>query len=474
MDQKKTPLFEALKNHVQKSPFSLHVPGHKSGTVFSEKALLYYKEILSLDVTELTGLDDLHEPTGAIFEAEELLSNLYGSYKSFFLVNGSTVGNLSMVLSVCGANDTVLVARNCHKSIMNALKIAGAKPVFLSPEFDTDVQVPTLVHEKDIIQAIEQFPNAKAVILTNPNYYGHTNELENVITYAHGKGIPVLVDEAHGAHFGVGQPFPESAVKSRADIVVQSAHKTLPAMTMGSYLHFQSDFISLERLEFYLKSLQSSSPSYPIMASLDLARSYLAEIKDQGVTELYNQIKEYHRHLSKIPQLSIVVPRDKKIVQDPLKILLQSRSSLSGYELQSLLEKNGIYTELSDALNVLCILPLAPQDLKRFTRRLGQVLAGVQSLNEEKRIVEFNKLESNFPHSYFELKSKKEKLVKIEESINQLSAETIIPYPPGIPLILQGEVITEAHLDQFMMLQRLGARFQGNGSTKNINIYDCD
>jgi lysine decarboxylase len=473
MDQTKTPLFDALTNHVQKSSMSLHVPGHKSGEVFLEKGLPYYKELLALDLTELTDLDDLHNPTGAIYEAEALLSDFYGSNKSFFLVNGSTVGNLSMVLAVCGGNDKVLVARNCHKSIINALKIAGAKPVFLSPEFDSNVQVPTFIDETNVMAAIDQNPGVKALILTNPNYYGHTYDLTRIITYAHKKGIPVLVDEAHGAHFGLGLPFPESAIHSGADIVVQSAHKTLPAMTMGSYLHFQSKIVSLDRLQFYLSSLQSSSPSYPIMASLDLARSYLAEKKEQGMMEVYKKIEELREDLSKMPNIAVVTPSDKRVVQDPLKLVMQTRCSLSGYELQAVLEKSGIYTELADPLNVLCILPLTHQDNKWFTQTMNKILSGLNPLHIEKRKTYYNRLESIFPYSYNELKSKTIKQVKIEESINQLSAETITPYPPGIPIILQGEYITEAHLDQLLLLRKLGARFQGSSSTENINIYEC-
>lgn len=474
MNQTNTPLFDALLQHTQKKPFSLHVPGHKSGEVFLEKGLPFFQKILTLDMTELTGLDDLHEPTEAIAEAELLLSELYGSTKSFFLVNGSTVGNLAMVLSTCHENDMVIVSRNCHKSIMNGLKLAGARPVFVSPEIDEVLHVPTYVSEKRMKEAIDQHPEAKVVIVTNPNYYGQTFDLTPIITYAHKKGIPVLVDEAHGAHFGIGASFPDSALKSGADIVVQSAHKTLPAMTMGSYLHFQSDLISIDKVKFYLQALQSSSPSYPIMASLDLARAYLANIKEKGTTIVMDSINQVKDQLRSIRQIEVVLSKDTNIKQDPLKLVLQSRTTSTGYELQALLEKEGIYTELADPSNVLCILPLETKHLSSMSEKIRYALRHLEVLPFKREAMEFEHVPSYFPYSYRELRSKKIKAVPVEEAIGQLSAETVIPYPPGIPLLLEGEKITITHLNQMRTLQEMGVRFQGTRLTTTLNIYECE
>ncbi|MBM6616223.1 aminotransferase class I/II-fold pyridoxal phosphate-dependent enzyme [Bacillus suaedaesalsae] len=471
MNQKSTPLFDSLKSHVKKTPVSFHVPGHKSGNLFLEKGLEFYKDILSIDVTELSGLDDLHQPEEAILKAELLLSNHYGSKKSFFLVNGTTVGNLAMILSVCSVNDTVIVSRNCHKSIMNGLMLTGAKPVFVGPNFDTDLQIATYVSEQTFKEAINQYPKAKAIIITNPNYYGQTFDLTNIISYAHEKGIPVLVDEAHGAHFGIGEPFPKSAIASGADIVVQSAHKTLPAMTMGSYLHFQSDLVSLEQVKMYLKTMQSSSPSYPIMASLDLARAYIATFKKEKVVKLVDTIEKWKDELSTIPQINIVNSKDPNITQDPLKVIMQTKTSLSGYELQSLLEEEGIYTELADPLNVLCILPLEVKQLHTISETIKDVLSHLPVI-QDKKSFPFHQITSDFPYSYWELKPKKTKWVTIEEGIEKLSAETIIPYPPGIPLLLYGERITHEHIRQMKRLKEMGAKFQGSNIIDKLNIIE--
>lgn len=470
MNHNRTPLFDVLRNHVQLKPTSLHVPGHKSGEVFIEKGLPVFKDILSIDVTELNGLDDLHHPGEAIREAEVLLSNHYGTAKSFFLVNGSTVGNLAMILSVCSANDTVIVSRNCHKSVMNGLKLAGAKPVFIAPKVDEELKVATYVSEEIVLEAIKNHPYAKALILTNPNYYGQTYNLTNIIQFAHERGIPVLVDEAHGAHFGIGDPFPSSAIKSGADIVVQSAHKTLPAMTMGSYLHFQSNLVPLEQVKMYLSTLQSSSPSYPIMASLDLARAYIATFQKEKVAEFLKVIKEWKEEMSEIPQIKIVTSKDPNVIQDPLKVTIQSSTSLSGYELQALLEEEGIYTELADPLNVLCVLPLEAKNLHIISNKIKNALSSFTVNLSCENTLRYNPLKSDFPYSYWELKSKRTKLVTIEEAINQLSAETIIPYPPGIPLLLHGEKITAEHINQLRELQKMGAKFQGNTVINKVNI----
>lgn len=264
MDQTSVPLYETLIRHSQRHPVSLHVPGHKNGSLFPKIAKDLYGSLLTIDVTELTGLDDLHEPSGAIQIAETLLADFYGAKRSFFLINGTTVGNLSMVLSICGPNDEVLVQRNCHKSIMNALKLSGAKPIFIHAEIDESTEVPTFVDAAEIKKLLTKYPLVKGIIITNPNYYGMTFDLKEIIAEAHKRGIPVLVDEAHGAHFNLGASFPQSAIHAGADIVVHSAHKTLPAMTMGSYLHYNSNLVPLDRLTFYLRALQSSSPS-PIM-----------------------------------------------------------------------------------------------------------------------------------------------------------------------------------------------------------------
>lgn len=470
MNQNRMPLYEALMEFKERRLLSFHVPGHKNGLNFPQKASGGFKDILSIDVTELTGLDDLHSPFECIDEAQQLLAEVYGVHKSYFLINGSTVGNLAMILSCCGEHDIVLVQRNCHKSIINGLKLAGANPVFLNPWIDEVHNVPVGVRDEVIKEAITKYPNAKALILTHPNYYGMGIDLEASIAYAHAHKIPVLVDEAHGAHFCIGDPFPKSALVYGADIVVHSAHKTLPAMTMGSYLHINSRLVSEEKVSSYLSMLQSSSPSYPIMASLDIARFAIAVIKEEGHDEIVEFLHRFKEGLRSIPQIAIL----QYPSQDELKVTVQTRCQLSGYELQSVFEKVGIYTEMADPYNVLFILPL--QVNEGYMKAIEIIRLAMQQYKVKDKTASIRytyKGEiSPLPYTYKQLERYETKLVSIEEAVGMIAAEMVIPYPPGIPLIMYGERITQEHTKQITHLEKTGARFQG--STKYMNVYDIE
>lgn len=470
MNQNRIPLYEALTEFKEREPLSFHVPGHKNGLNFPQEAVGEFKDILSIDVTEVSGLDDLHSPFECIDEAQQLLADVYGVKKSYFLINGSTVGNLAMILSCCGEHDIVLVQRNCHKSIINGLKLAGANPIFLDPWIDEAYNVPVGIHDEIIKEAIEKYPNAKALILTHPNYYGMGMDLEASIAYAHAHKIPVLVDEAHGAHFCLGGAFPKSALAYGADIVVHSAHKTLPAMTMGSYLHINSRLVKEEKVSTYLSMLQSSSPSYPIMTSLDIARFTIARIKEKGHDEIVEFLRGFKDELCSIPQIAIL----RYPLQDELKVTVQTRCQLSGYELQSVFEKVGIYTEMADPYNVLFILPL--QVNKEYMKAIEMIRGALQyyEVKDKKESIRYTyKGEfSPLPYTYKQLEGYETKVVSVEEAVGMIAAEMVIPYPPGIPLIMYGERITSEHKEQIMYLEQSGARFQG--STKYMKVYDIE
>ena len=471
MDQSKTPLYSQLVKHSNGSPLSFHVPGHKNGAFFPDEGQAFFNQILKLDATEITGLDDLHSPEGVIFEAEELLRDLYKTDKSFFLINGSTVGNLAMIMAAINEDDVVLVQRNSHKSIMNAIRLAKAKPVFISPEYNGDYGVAVGLSIDGVKSAISQYPNAKALILTYPNYYGLTYDLKGLIDLAHENNIPVLVDEAHGVHFIAGDNFPSSAVELGADIVVQSAHKTLPAMTMGAFLHYQTNRVSLSKLKFYLQALQSSSPSYPLMASLDLARLYLGTYSKEDISFLKEEIDRFEKALQKLGKIRILEH------DDPLKLTIQSKGAWSGFELQSRLEANGIFTELADPLNVLFVLPLLKHGMKHRLQEAAEKIAEVVNTMPAGK----NKPESKVIHksmstlgvSYKEMELQESEYVLLEDSAGRVSAEQIIPYPPGIPLCLPGEIVTADDIETILFLIRKEAKIQGGDflHTGKIKVF---
>jgi arginine/lysine/ornithine decarboxylase len=476
MNQQQTPLFDALDHHARRKPQSMHVPGHKYGQVFSNKGYSYFHKVLEIDATELTGLDDLHHPEGAILESEALLADLYGVEKSYFLVNGSTVGNLAMILAACSPKDTVLVQRNSHKSILNGLKMAGVRPVFAHPTYDDEVQVASFISFNTVKEAFRMFPNIKAVILTSPNYYGMVNqtELSQIICFAHENGAVVLIDEAHGAHFKL-EGYPSSAISLGADIVVHSAHKTLPAMTMGSFLHVNSEMISHEEVETYLQLLQSSSPSYPIMASLDLARHYLATQNKNGSNTNIKQIKTFTQRLEEIPQIKVVTSANPNVETDPLKLTVQSQCELNGFQLQSAFETEGLFTEMADPNNVLLVLPLSDAfDAEGAFFKIRKV---VQKYTPNKRTIidvhHETEIISTLALCYNEIKGYNKKVVSFQDALGNISGEMIIPYPPGIPVLMEGERVTQRHIEILNTYIEAGSHFQGgNMKEKYIKILD--
>lgn len=469
MDQKSTPLFNQLVIHSEKDPDSFHVPGHKNGKINLGREKPYFDSLMKLDVTELSDLDDLHSPEGVIREAENLLADLYKVKKSYFLVNGSTVGNLAMIMATLKPGDIVLVQRNCHKSVFNGIDLAGATPVYLGPEVDEELKIASGVSVDTVKTAINSYPNAKAIIVTYPNYYGVTNDLKEIISISHKNKIPVLVDEAHGAHFIASNKFPPSAVELGADIVVQSAHKTLPALTMGSYLHVNSQYITHDSVSAYLRMLQSSSPSYPIMASLDIARSYLGTYSNVDVISLLQVLSEFRIALSDFNGIK-VVPDRREI--DPLKISIQSITSLTGFELQALLEQEGVYTELADPYNVLFVMPLLKKgmsiNLEQSIEKIHKALLKIDKneMNKHNQFV-YSKAKISRPVlNKLQMEQLSTEYISIDQAEGYICAEMLIPYPPGIPLLIQGESVEQEDVIMIRKLLEKGARFQGGASLK--------
>jgi len=477
MDQAKTPLYDALMRHWARRPFSFHVPGHKYGAVFLKRAENVFSSVLMLDATEISGLDDLHHPEAVIAEAQALTAELYGAEETFFLVNGSTAGNLAMIAAVCDEKKRkVIVQRNCHKSVMHALQLMGATPVLLSPEFDSDMRVASHVCVKAVKEALALHRDAAAVVLTNPNYYGMAMDLTEIVRIAHDYGIPVLVDEAHGAHFVIGSPFPKPALACGADVVVQSAHKTLPAMTMGAFLHVNSGRIDVERLKYFLQLFQSSSPSYPIMAALDLARSYVASLVEDDVAAIVKEIEEFKMALAHIEGVAVVSSRQPGVQMDPLKVTVQTRSSLTGYELQQRLECEGVFAELADPLNVLLVCPLAAtgwlvEAVGKMKRAWRGLSAGEAPLLDS---FPFSRPPLSVLVPYDELRDARKKVVALEAAEGYVAAETVIPYPPGVPLVWIGERIDRGHIEQIRQLLHHRAHMQGGSRLEDglLVVYE--
>ena len=455
------PIVQALKKFVADKPQSFHVPGHKNGLLSNLPSEI--KQALLYDVTELTGLDDFHHPEEAILQAEQLLAATYGANRSFFLVNGSTVGNLAMIYATCEKGDTVLVQRNAHKSIFHALELVGVNPVYVSPKWDIKSQTAGCIDLETLKQAVASYPYAKAAIFTYPTYYGVTaNDFAEQIELCHAYHIPVLVDEAHGAHLNVSGKLPASALQLGADIVVQSAHKTLPAMTMASFLHMKSSLVSEQKVNRYLRMLQSSSPSYLLLASLDDARSYVANYTEADYAYLMEKRRQFIESLTASAGLRVVE------VEDLLKLVVRA-PGYTGFQLKEALEKMHIYVELADAKQVLLILPLLKHGdsysfadlctrMKEASIHLEKSISnGAPNETESFDVIAITQPE----YSFEEIEKAEKEWIPYMRAIGRIAATTIIPYPPGIPLLVQGEKITVAQLSQLEELLAIGAMFQG-------------
>ncbi|RXT08982.1 aminotransferase class I/II-fold pyridoxal phosphate-dependent enzyme [Ammoniphilus sp. CFH 90114] len=476
MNQERMPLVEAMHRYQEKDPVRFHVPGHK-GRGTGPLSSLY-----PLDLTEIPGLDDLHHPEEAILYAQQLASEVFGSDETFFLVGGSTVGNLAMLLAACKPGEEILVQRNVHKSVIHGLILSQASPVYLVPELDEKTGLPITVSISELLQKLQEHPQAKAVFLTNPNYYGMGVDLQPYAKACRQYGIPLLVDEAHGAHYGLHDDLPRSAMDSGATAAVQSTHKMLPSLTMSSMLHVKGDLLDRGRLKQALAMVQSSSPSYPLMASLDLARHYLVHEGRKDVEHAIQLSKKLKQGIesAQIPWLQVVDRGEKADSLDPLKVTIRTYSkNYHGFRLKEYLESKGIYPELADDQHVLLVISThsSERDVERTVEAIEQLevqYGGPFSLFDP---AQFQPFSNELVLTPYEVFNERSVTVPFEEAEGKICAEMIVPYPPGIPVINPGERMSKEIMNYLQELQRLGCRFHGIsdsklGEIRVVNIYN--
>lgn len=500
------PLFEALINHAKTEPVGFHVPGHHYGLamqqeLFSEKPddhpAEWFSKIMQLDVTELSSTDDLHHPESSIKEAQQLAAITFGAEETFFLVGGSTSGNIALLLTVCEQDDVVIVQRNVHKSIINGLKLAGAKAVFLSPQIEPYSGWATIPSVQQVDKALQLYPEAKAVFLSNPNYYGTGVKLKPYVDVVHRYGKPIIVDEAHGAHYGLHSAFPQSALTDGVDAVVQSAHKTLPTLTMGAMLHIQGNRIQRDMLRQSLAMIQSSSPSFPILASIDISRamidalgSSLFQTSVESAAEFRTWLKKEVKDIREM-DLSCRTEADDTtdLFVDPLRVVLyDSGGRRSGYELQQHLEQHGCFAEMADPRYVVLVFGIQTslQDTLRLQNAIEAIkeegtkitAPGQKELNklQQTSLSERTEIAVSEPVSFARSRFKNKTSVRLQLNAAEyhISAEMVTPYPPGIVILYPGEIITAAMIEQIQYLAELGAKFQGatDSTMKTIGVYD--
>ena len=516
------PLYEMLEQYKEKGNTSYHVPGHKNGRAYNDTGSAgFLSEVMRVDVTEITGTDDLHHPEGVIKEAQELAADCFGAEESYFLVGGSTAGNIALILTVCSEPGMALILqRNVHKSVIHGLMLGGVKAVFLEPLLDPISGIAVAPAVETVQAALAAHPDAAGVLITMPNYYGMGVDLAPIAEACHSCGVPLLVDEAHGAHYGLHPALPAGALLCGADGVVQSTHKMLPALTMGAMLHVQGPRLDRALLRQRLAMVQSSSPSYPVMASLDMARRLVHSQGPEAFTAGLAAVDTLRRGLAELSRYGLLqpapplqhsgggysVPAEQGqgtpplgeaayVTQDPFKAVIYDVTGvLSGFELQRQLEAWGCVPEMSDERHVVLAFSLGSkeEDATRVLVALQHIDAEVYSDSIQdigflplESTVKLNAMNISTWNNYksnmisapisFSLKpvvsGDKEK-IKLEDCVGRIAAEMVIPYPPGIPLIYPGEMITNGICSRLTALARMGAKFQAaTDPSENIVVY---
>lgn len=442
----KLPLVEGVLKYVKEHNISFSMPGHKNGrgffTTAEGKELM--DNFISCDITEVHGVDNLHKAEGIIKESTELLSKFYGSEKSYFLVNGSTSGNLIMIFSSFNEGEKIIVDRNCHKSVFNGIIMRKLKPIYVKNVIDSKYNAPFSIDMEHFFKVIKENKDAKGIILTYPNYYGVCFNIEEVIKEARKNNMKVLIDSAHGAHFGANSKLPSSAIKMGADMVVVSAHKTLPSLTQTAFLHVNNKE-DIDKVNFYFNCFSSTSPSYLFMCSMDYSRYYLQNYGEKAYDDLIELADKYKLEIDKIDHVSIIsreyVKAKYQYDLDPTRYILNLEKGYNGNLLLDYLREKGIQCEMSDTYNL--ILIFSPFNNEEEFKYLYKTLRQCDLSKFKSNSID---LVSNYhiPHMEippYEAVERKKKKVRIYEAIGYICGENVIPYPPGIPIIMMGEII---------------------------------
>ncbi|HWQ21807.1 MAG TPA: aminotransferase class I/II-fold pyridoxal phosphate-dependent enzyme [Clostridia bacterium] len=469
-DQNRTPFFDAVQSYIAKHRAGLHMPGHMGGQGIHPRLKEFWGENVFLsDLTEVEGLDYLHRPIGVVKEAQELAAEAYGAIESFFLVNGSTVGNQAMILSTCDPNDRVIVQRNSHRSMYGALILNELRPIYLEAEEDRLLQFQTFPSKKTFARVLRDHPEAKTVFLTNPNYFGISSDIDYYVQKAHATGRRILVDEAHGSHFHFHPDLPKSAVDAGADMVVQSTHKTLSGLTQTSMLHLGSRRVDKELVRATLTMLESSSPSYILMTALDVARMQMATNGHDLLQRAIDLAEEARRRVNAIEGL--FAPGRERARSDAVfdvdltKLTIHvSRLGLTGFQVEEILNRDyNVEIELSDLENILAFITIgtpreavdilikALEDISRKRHGKTSTITPPPPIPDIPEMVLFP----------FEAYYAKRERVRMEDSVGRIIAELVTPYPPGIPITVPGEVMTHECVDYMVFMRDHGADLQG-------------
>ena len=472
-------IFDKLKNYSDSDYYAFHMPGHKRNLDLMDGTSPY-----RIDITEIDGFDDLHHAEGILRDAQERAARVYQADETHFLVNGSTVGIISAILGTTEKGDSILVARNCHKSVYHAIYLNELDPVYLYPKFDTEQGLSTEIDAADVQKALEEHPKIRAVMIVSPTYDGVVSDIEKIAEIVHAKGCPLIVDEAHGAHFGFDPYFPKSANIYGADLVINSLHKTLPALTQTALLHVNQ----------YLDMLQTSSPSYILMASIDACIGMLEEtLETQSdarsdykykniFSEYANRIEALRKDLKRLKYLKIIQTDNTDRYDRSKFVISVKHAPMSSHELyEILLHRYHLQMEMLAGTYVLAMTTVG--DTQEGLDRLRDALLEIDK-EIDTRQGRPAAIETDLPLSgrqpalekvwtIAEAVNRRDKIQKrsFEDSIGCISVEYAYLYPPGSPLIVPGERITKEAVEILHWYQEHDFSIEGLQSEDGIEVW---
>ena len=471
-------LYRALEIYSQEDYYPFHMPGHKRNPDTVNTDLPFDR-----DITEIDGFDNLHHPEGILKKAQETAASVYDTKECYYSVNGSTAALLAAVSATVPRNGQILVARNCHKAVYHALYLRNLIPTYVYPQMDPKWWINGGISSDKVERALAENPEIKAVLLTSPTYDGVVSDIEKIAEIVHRYEIPLIVDEAHGAHFHFSNYFPTSAAELGADLVIQSFHKTLPSMTQTAVLHNCSDRVDSRLIRRFMGIYQSSSPSYILMASMDACMEKMSSDGNEMFREFTKILEKARRRLSECKYIRLVSPEIGTagvFDYDRSKLLFSTRyASMTGSELaQILLEKYHIQVEMETEHYVLALAAVG--DSGEGFERLCQA---IEEINQEEAQKKKEKRETEEPKagrtaytslsqfmSITEAMESKSEIRKLEESVGRISAEFGYLYPPGIPLIVPGEQITGQFIRNMRIYMEEGLYLQGLEDYTNDTI----
>ncbi|MFA7672459.1 MAG: aminotransferase class I/II-fold pyridoxal phosphate-dependent enzyme [Clostridia bacterium] len=440
-------VLDKLKEYNEKNVIPMHMPGHKRNV---DMAGFLFDLGARYDITEIPGFDDLHDPAGMLHESMKKASDLWHSASSFFLVNGSTCGILSGIRALTKYGDRVLVARNSHKSVYNAIEICGLDPVFIMPPVEPSLGIYASIPADAVEDALDTYEDIKMVVITSPTYDGVISDIRKICEYAHKKHIPVLVDEAHGAHLGFSDYFPGGSVSAGADIVVQSLHKTLAGLTQTAIMHLNGDILSENDIKRQLDIFETSSPSYLLMASIDGCIRLISASGGKLFHDWEERLGVFDSMVMDLKNLHIFSHGNDRYkyegiyAMDPSKIVISTKGTgLQGIELfRLLLDKYNIQLEMASIDNATALTGIggSKEDLSAFASALNEIDAQCGKCTEDASYC----LPCAYPKKVMSIcKAIKSRyrFINTCDAIDAVSAEYVFAYPPGIPIIIPGEQI---------------------------------